>query len=103
MSWVSEPRSEVVHHHLQAVVKPDRPRRATLATQIGPDKGRRRLAGELGMVVGRRHLDTVHGHGISPPSSSSNVSTWLLVKPPGSGVPVPGAKAGSRQSMSSVR
>jgi hypothetical protein len=40
---------------------------------------------------------------LSGANSSRMLKTWLVVMPPGSGVPVPGAKTGLRQSISRLR
>ena len=69
---------------------------------------RHRRAGDgrhVGMIVGRRHFSTTS----SSPTKSIDPSARRIAsasrddRPPATGVPVPGAKAGSRASMSNVR
>ena len=63
-----------------------------LTAQIGPDTSSRDLAGQLGVVVGGRYLHAVHADMFRGASPSIRVSSYELLRPPGSGVPVPGAK-----------
>ena len=58
---------------------------------------------DIGMVIGWRHLDHV-GADHDRAASSWRSTDRILAEdgPPATGVPVPGAKAGSRQSMSKV-
>ena len=58
-------------------------------------------AGDLGVVVGRGDLDDVGADDVrARPGRAGMCSSSRLVSPPASGVPVPGACAGSSTSMS---
>ena len=54
-------------------------------------------------VVRGRDLDDVRAGEVDPPSARRKASASAVVSPPTSGVPVPGANAGSRKSTSNVR
>ena len=56
--------------------------------------------GDLGMVVCGGDLDDVGGDHVHPGQTAQGISSSRLVRPPASGVPVPGACAGSITSMS---
>ena len=60
-------------------------------------------SGDLGHVVGRRDLHHVHAGEVQPRSRRRIACACHEARPPISGVPVPGAKAGSSASISKLR
>ncbi len=56
------------------------------------------------MVIGGRDLDDIHADEMNRPAARRRIACACQdARPPISGVPVPGAKAGSSASMSKLR
>ena len=70
--------------------------------QVLVDDVRRRQGRQLGMVVGGRYLNHVRAGQVQAVHARRMNCSSRVVRPPGSGVPVPGAWAGSRTSMSTL-
>jgi hypothetical protein len=58
--------------------------------------------GDVRVVIGWRNFYNISALDIKPPELLQHRKHLALEGPPATGVPVPGAKAGSRQSMSKV-
>src|SRR5512133_3154941 len=70
--------------------------------QIFKDDIRGEDGGDIAVVVGRGNFDEVKADQIQAVQSAYELEQLALISPPTSGVPVPGAKAGSAESMTTV-